>query len=79
MPVPNDLRPQPVDRKQAMAEAARLETPEAAAARKARGEPPPAQYTPTPPDPTGPIGENIKPTVYGGGAEKPAGRSTSRN
>ncbi len=70
MPVPNDLRPQPVDRKEAMAEAAVLETPDQAAARKANGGLVPPQYTPTLPDPDGPIGENIKPTVYGGGTEK---------
>ena len=72
MPVPNDLRPQPVDRKRAMAEAAVLETPAHAALRKLKGEAAPAAYTPTPPDPDGPIGENIIPTIYGGGTGKQA-------
>ena len=70
MPVPNDLRPQPVDRKKAMTEAAHLETPDGAAERVTGGKPPPPQYAPTPPDPEGPIGEDFKPTVYGGGTEK---------
>ena len=64
MPVPNDLRPQPVDRKAALAEAAALETPQQAAARFAAGGKVPFRYRPTPPDPQGPIGENIVPTVY---------------
>ncbi len=64
MPVPNDLRAQPVDRKRALAEAARLETPDDAAARKARGGAAPGQYVPTPPDPDGPIGDNVQPSVY---------------
>ena len=42
MPVPNDLRPQPVDRKAAMAAATDLETPDAARRRRARGSPPAA-------------------------------------
>ena len=67
MPVPNDLDPQPVDRKAAMAAAADLETPAEATARQARGEPAPAQYAPTPPDPDGPKGVNVQPMVYGGG------------
>jgi len=70
MPVPNDLRPQPPNRKQAMAAAKALETPAHASARKSRGETAPPQYTPTPPDPKGPIGENIQPTVYGSGGDK---------
>ena len=74
MPVPNDLRPQPVDRKKAMAEAAHLETPKDAAERLTGGKPPPPQYAPTPPDPEGPIGEDFKPTVYGGGTEKAKAR-----
>ena len=76
MPVPNDLGAQPVDRKAALAAGADLETPAAAAARQARGEAPPAHYKPTPPDPGGPKGENIRPAVYGAGAAagRPAGR-----
>lgn len=70
MPVPNDLRPQPVDRKLAMAEADILETPEQARVRITRNGKTPVQYRPTPPDPNGPIGENVKPTVYGSGAER---------
>jgi hypothetical protein len=56
MPVPNDLRPQLVDRKAAMAEAATLETPAEAAARAARGGDIPLRYVATPPDPAGPVG-----------------------
>ena len=70
MPVPNDLRPQPVDRKLAMAEAARLETPLEATARKAAGEPILPQYIPTPPNPDGSILAETEPALYGGGAEK---------
>ena len=70
MPVPNDLRPQPVNRKLAMAEAEKLETPLEATVRKALNEAIPPQYIPTPPNPDGPIGENIIPTVYGGGSDK---------
>ena len=70
MPVPNDLRPQPVDRKEAMAEAERLETPEEAAVRRAGGGPAPPQYTATAPDPAGPVGEDFKPAIYGGGIGK---------
>jgi len=70
MPVPNDNNPQPVDRKAALAAAARIETPEQARARRARGEPAPADYAPTPPVAGGPRGPTTKPTVYGAGAEK---------
>ena len=56
MPVPNDLRPQPVDRRAAMAEAADLETPAQAAARHSRGGDIPLHYIATPPDPAGPAG-----------------------
>jgi len=70
MPVPNDLRPQPVDRKRAMAEADALETPMDAALRKARGTPAPFQYTPTPADPNGPVGMTTSPTVYGSGTDR---------
>lgn len=70
MPVPNDLRPQPVDRKAAMAAAADLETPDAARRRHARGSPPPPHYAATPPDPEGPIGEQASPPVYGGATAK---------
>ncbi|MDP6566861.1 MAG: hypothetical protein QF578_18680, partial [Alphaproteobacteria bacterium] len=68
-PVPNDLNPQLVDRKAAMAAAAELETPAAAAARQARGEAAPAKYAPRPPDPDGPKGVHVKPSVYGGGTD----------
>lgn len=68
MPVPNDLNPQAPDRKAALAAA--LETPAAAAARHARGAPAPAQYEPTPPDPDGPKGVNVRRTVYGTGADR---------
>jgi hypothetical protein len=70
MPVPNDLNPQPADRKAAMAAAAALESPAQAIARHAWGGPAPAQYTPTPPNAGGPRGEDIKPAVYGGGGRK---------
>ena len=69
MPVPNDLRPQPADRKAAMAEAANLETPLQAMVRLANGEVPPPQYVPRPADPDGPFGEDIKPAAYGGPAK----------
>ena len=48
MPVPNDLNPQPTDRKAAIAAGETLETPEQAKARHAKGEAPPEHYTPTP-------------------------------
>jgi reductive dehalogenase len=70
MPVPNDLRAQPVDRKKAMAAAADLETPVMALARKANSGPAPEQYTATSPNPDGPIGEETQPSVYGSGAKK---------
>ncbi len=70
MPVPNDLRPQPVDRKLAMAEAANLETPVDAALRRGRAGKVRAQYIPTPPRPEGPIGDATRPSVYGDGADK---------
>ena len=66
MPVPNDLRPQPVDRKAAMAAATELESPAAARARKAAGAPPLKLYRARPADPAGPIGEQQQPAVYGG-------------
>jgi len=53
MPVPNDLDPQPADRKAAMAMAGKLETPAGAAARYARGKPAPAHYEATPPNAAG--------------------------
>jgi hypothetical protein len=65
MPVPNDLRPQPVDRKAAMATRAELETPAIAADRRHGGAEMPPMYRATPADPDGPIGENVKPAVYG--------------
>jgi len=67
MPVPNDLDTQPVDRKTALAVADRLETPAAAAARKARGEPAPAMYTATPADAAGPRGGKAQAALYGSG------------
>jgi len=70
MPVPNDLDPQPVDRKAALAMAARLETPARAAARKARGEPAPGMYTATPPDVAGPHGGQRQTAAYGSGGRK---------
>ncbi len=70
MPVPNDNTPQLVDRKAALAAAARIETPAQALARRARGEPPPADYAPTPPAAGGPRGPTTQPAVYGAGADK---------
>ncbi len=72
MPVPNDLRPQAVDRKAALAAAADLETPAQAAARQAQGGPAPDHYVPRPADPDGPQGVASRPSIYGGGAAKPA-------
>lgn len=43
-PLPQDLGPQPADRKAAMAVAKHLETPDAAKARLAQGRPPPEHY-----------------------------------
>jgi len=71
MPVPNDLRPQPVNRKEAVEAAAELETPAQAKARRAAGGGAPAQYTPTPAAPGGPVGVDTRPTVYGGNIKKP--------
>jgi hypothetical protein len=51
LPPPNWREAYPVDRKAALAAAAQLETPAEARARKARGGPPPAHYTQTPPVP----------------------------
>ncbi|GHD54677.1 hypothetical protein GCM10017083_32470 [Thalassobaculum fulvum] len=48
MPPPDRLDPVPVDRKAALAAAERIESPEAARERVARGGLPPAHYTPTP-------------------------------
>ncbi|MEK9725269.1 MAG: reductive dehalogenase domain-containing protein, partial [Rhodospirillaceae bacterium] len=64
MPVPIDLHPQPADRKAEMAEAANLETPAQARARKAAGGPIPATYAPTAPDPDGPVCADIQPAAY---------------
>jgi len=69
MPVPNDSGPQPVDRKAALAAAARIETPAQALSRRARGEAPPPEYVPTPPRGGGPRGPTTKPAVYGAGAD----------
>ncbi len=49
MPPPNAAAAVSVDRKAALAAAAQVETPNAARARHARAEPPPAHYVPTPP------------------------------
>jgi len=74
MPVPNDNRPQPVDRKAALAAMKRMESPAVARARVARGDPPPAHYAATAPDPEGVHGPTSKPAVYlgGGGTGKTA-------
>jgi len=56
MPVPNDLNPQPPDRKAAMAVGQTFESPIAAARRASRGEAAPAYNIATPPDPEGPKG-----------------------
>jgi ferredoxin len=64
MPVPNDLRPQPVDRKTAMATAKNLETPAAARKRAASDNAVPEQYLATPENPHGPLGSDFKPSVY---------------
>ncbi|MCL4800123.1 MAG: Fe-S protein [Burkholderiales bacterium] len=65
MPVPNDVGPQPVDRKAAVAIAKRMETPAQARARKARGEPPPPEYVPTPPREGAATGGKIDLATYG--------------
>jgi ferredoxin len=70
MPVPNDLHPQPVDRKAAMAASAVMETPAEARARRTNGGPTPPHYRPRQPAADGPKGPNIQPTVYGGGEER---------
>jgi len=70
MPAPNDLNPQPAARKEAMAMGAELETPAEARARHDRGEAPPAHYIATPETADGPIGEDEKLAIYGGGAKK---------
>ncbi len=59
MPVPNDTAPQPVNRKSALTAAADVESPDAARARRARGEPKPAQYEPTPPAEGGAKGPKV--------------------
>ncbi len=70
MPVPNDLYPQPVNRKAALAAAEVIETPADARARRGRGEGPPRHYTATPPLKDGPRAPDSEPTVYGGAAER---------
>ena len=50
MPPPDSQGPSPVNRKAALAAKDVIETPDEARARAARGEPPPAHYTPTPAD-----------------------------
>jgi ferredoxin len=64
MPVPNDNGPYVVDRKAAVAQWDKMETPAQAAARHARGEAPPDHYIPTPADPGGPKGPKIETAVY---------------
>jgi ferredoxin len=70
MPVPNDLTIQIVNRKAAVASAADLESPAAAAERVRRGGAAPAIYTATAPNPDGPVGVDEKPKVYGSGIQK---------
>ena len=48
MPAPDDVSPHPIDRAAALAMEREMETPADALLRRARGGPPPAQYTPTP-------------------------------
>ena len=64
MPVPNDLRPQPLDRKAGLAE--KLETPAEAAKRTTIF----SAYIATSPRSDRPIGEDVKPAVYGSGSTK---------
>jgi len=64
MPVPNDLRPQPVDRKAAVATAQNLETPAAARQRRVGGMAMPEQYIATTENPEGPVGTDFKPSIY---------------
>ncbi|NKC15498.1 MAG: Fe-S protein [Gammaproteobacteria bacterium] len=71
MPVPNDLAPQPTDRKSAIAASARLETPAAAQARHARGEPAPPESKPTAPHPDGVQGQDAVKLIY---TSPPSGR-----
>ncbi|MBT4688319.1 MAG: Fe-S protein [Rhodospirillaceae bacterium] len=71
MPVPNDLTPQPTDRKAAMAIGEVMESPITAAIRVGRGAAMPEYNIPTPPDPDGPkgIGDTAaKLATYGSGA-----------
>ena len=75
MPRPNDTGAQPVDRKAALAAMAKVETPAAARARQARGEPPPAHYTPTPAGEGGKAGPGQDLRSYGEGGD--AARVTS--
>jgi reductive dehalogenase len=64
MPVPNDLRPQPVNRKAAVASALDLETPAAARLRRAGDMTTPEQYIATAENPDGPLGTDFKPSIY---------------
>jgi reductive dehalogenase len=70
MPVPNDARAAPVDRKAALAAAQALETPDEARARVARGGAPPDHYRPTPAAKGGPRGPASGPSVYDRAATK---------
>ncbi len=71
MPPPDAAgTPHTVDRKAALAAAALLETPADAWARKQRGEPAPAHYSPT--LPAGAAGDETAASPYAAGAAKPA-------
>ena len=69
MPRPNDTSAQPVDRKAALAAMRKVETPAEARARTARGEPPPAHYTPTPAADTTATGPGLDLQTYGEGGD----------
>jgi len=78
MPAPNDLEPQPVDRKAAVAAAALAETPDEARARKAAGGPPPAHYTPTPPREGATSGATFDLANYGKPGSEAAGAADAK-
>ena len=73
MPIPNNLDPQSVARKNAMAMGEVLESPIMAAIRANKGEPAPKYNKPTPADPGGVTGEDVKPAVYGDPKTEKAG------
>jgi hypothetical protein len=64
MLVPNDLNPQPMDRKAGLAAVVQVETPV-----QALGEAPPPQYTPTLAAEGGTRGPETETVVYFGGIE----------